>query len=474
MRKLGVALGLVAALAAPALAAAHPLGNFTINRYSRVEPSGDRVYVLYVPDLAEIPTFQAQERERTLGQEAYAQGLVTRIGCGLELTAGGKPVALRPVKHALGFPQGQAGLHTTRLEIVFRSAPLAPHASVGLAYRDGNYGTRIGWKEIVVRGDSGTAIASSSAPSATISDELRSYPKNLLQSPLDVTEARATVQTGSGDGTAPTLLSGNDLNARVGVRAISDGGFASLIARKNLGIGFILLSLALSFFWGAAHAFSPGHGKSIVAAYLVGSRGTARHAVLLGLTVTVTHTIGVFALGLVTLTLSSFILPDQLYPWLNLVSALLIVGVGLSVLRWRLRDWRRGTTAAHGHDHAHGHSHSHGHDHGHVHADPSLGLRRLLGIGISGGIIPCPTALVVLLAAISLHRVGYGLVLILAFSFGLAAAMTGIGLIAITAKRAFSRVDFEGGAIRLLPAVSALVVLGLGIAMTVRAIPHLN
>src|SRR5439155_9342924 len=226
---------------------------------------------------------------------------------------------------------------------------------------------------------------------------------------------------------------------------VADHGFAALISRHDLSVGFVLLSLFVAFFWGAAHALSPGHGKSIVAAYLVGSRGTPRHAVLLGLTVTVTHTIGVFALGLITLSLSQFIVPDDLYPWLNLVSALLIVGVGVSVLQWRLREWRKGSRG-HGHDHDHGHPHSH---------DPALSLRRLLGVGISGGIIPCPTALVVLLAAISLHRVGYGLVLIVAFSLGLAAAMSGIGLLAVTAKRIFHRVDFQGGLLRMLPAVSA-------------------
>jgi nickel/cobalt transporter (NicO) family protein len=261
---------------------------------------------------------------------------------------------------------------------------------------------------------------------------------------------------------APALTRGRSLRAP---DRVADGGFAALIARDRLSVGFVLLSLLVAMFWGAAHALSPGHGKSIVAAYLVGSRGTARHAVLLGLTVTVTHTIGVFALGLITLSLSAFVVPDDLYPWLNLVSALLIVAVGLSVVRWRLRDWRRRT----GRDHHHSHDHHHGHDH-----DETLSLRRLLGIGISGGIVPCPTALVVLLAAISLHRVGYGLVLILAFSLGLAAAMSAIGLVAVTAKRTFERVDFNGGLIRLLPALSALVVLGLGLAMTVRALPKVT
>jgi nickel/cobalt exporter len=177
----------------------------------------------------------------------------------------------------------------------------------------------------------------------------------------------------------------------------------------------------------------------------------------------VPHTIGVFTLGLITLSLSACGVPDHLYPWRNLVSALLIVCVGLSVLRWRIREWRKRGLA-----HAH---HHHDHDHGH---DRALSTRRLLGIGISGGIVPCPTALVVLLAAISLHRVGYGLVLILAFSVGLAAAMTAIGVLAVSAKRVFNRVDFNGGLIKLLPAISALVVLGLGLAMTVRALPHVT
>jgi nickel/cobalt transporter (NicO) family protein len=372
----------------------------------------------------------------------------------------------------LAFPPGQAGLRTTRLEVVFAGPRLAGRSSI--AYHDTNYAGRIGWKEITVRAGAGAHALSSTVPSKSISEELLAYPKNLLQSPLDVDSARLSVQPGPGDSGAPTLLPRSVLEQRVAVRAVADGGFARLIARDRLSVGFVLVSLLVAMFWGAAHAFSPGHGKSIVAAYLVGSRGTARHALFLGLTVTVTHTIGVFALGLVTLSLSAFVVPDHLYPWLNLVSALLIVAVGLSVLRWRLREWRKAGTS-HSHSHSHGLHHQHGHDHHHEHErDLALSPRRLLGIGISGGIVPCPTALVVLLAAISLHRVGYGLVLILAFSFGLAAAMTGIGVVAVSAKRVFSRVDFDGGLIRLLPAVSALVVLGLGLAMTVRAVPHVT
>jgi nickel/cobalt transporter (NicO) family protein len=429
------------ALLAPLAARAHPLGNFTINTFSRVEVSGNRVYVRYVLDLAEIPTFQARQAGG-IDPAEYA----TRIAAGAQLRVDGSRARLVPIAHALAFPEGAGGLRTTRLEVILRGPRVA--GQVPISYRDTNYADRLGWREIVV-----------GAHAKSRSDELRAYPKDLLSSPLRVSSLTATVAPTTDP--PPGLTRGRALQAP---DRIADSGFASLIARNHLSAGFILLSLAIAMFWGAAHAFSPGHGKSIVAAYLVGSRGTPRHAVFLGLTVTVTHTIGVFAIGLVTLSLSAFIVPDQLYPWLNLVSALLIVGVGLSVLRWRVREWRKRAPA-------HGHHHHHGHDHEHDHA---LSARRLLGIGISGGIVPCPTALVVLLAAISLHRVGYGLVLILAFSLGLAAAMTGIGILAVSAKRVFRRVDFEGGLVRLLPAVSALVVLGLGLAMTLRALPKVT
>ena len=253
--------------------------------------------------------------------------------------------------------------------------------------------------------------------------ELHAYPRELLRSPLDVTSAGARVVLGSGPGTPPTIT-GASAPER------STGSFESLVERENLGVGVILLSLLVAAFWGAAHALSPGHGKAMVAAYLVGSRGTPRHALLLGLTVTVTHTAGVFALGLVTLGLSELIVPEQLYPWLNLVSALLVVGVGASVLRARVR--RR---------HAHHHHHHHAGD---------RSLRDLLAVGISGGLLPCPTALVVLLAAISLHRVGYGLVLILAFSLGLAGAMTAVGLAAVRARRFLRKKSFDGRLVSVL------------------------
>ena len=441
MRRLVLLAVGVAALALPALAAAHPLGNFTINRFSRVEAPGQRVYVRYVLDMAEIPTFQAGH----IDVPAYAR----RIARNAHLVVDGRPASLVPVRTALAHPLGAGGLHTTRLEVVLAGPSLPGRASV--AYHDENYSNRIGWKEIVVGADT-----------RSTSDELRAYPKDLLQSPLDTSSVTTSLEPGDGPDVAPALSSGKSLEAP---DRVADAGFASLVGRSHLSALVILASLAAALFWGAAHALSPGHGKTIVTAYLVGQRGTPRHAALLGLIVTITHTIGVFALGLVTLALSQFVVPDRLYPWLNLASGLLVIGIGASVFwaRWRHRR-----------AHAHGHHHHH---HGHVPgSDPGTGpsFRSLLAVGVSGGLLPCPSALVVLLAAISLHRVAFGLILILAFSAGLALSITGIGLVAVLARRAFRRLSFEGPAMRLLPAASALVILAAGLAMTVHAVPKVG
>jgi ABC-type nickel/cobalt efflux system permease component RcnA len=447
VRRFAVAITLagiaaVAALVLPAVASAHPLGNFTINRFSRLETSGPRLYVLYVLDMAEIPTFQAGR----IDPQAYAR----RIARNAELSVNGRSARLTPVAHALAHPRGAGGLRTTRLELVLRGPILRGQSRV--VYHDNNYRGRIGWKEIVV---------GATAPS--VSDELRAYPKDLLQSPLDVTRVATDLAPTTGPATPPALARGRALRAP---DRVADSGFARLIGRRHLSALVIVASLAAALFWGAAHALSPGHGKTIVTAYLVGSRGTPLHAALLGLIVTVTHTVGVFALGLVTLSLSQFVVPDRLYPWLNLVSGLLVVGVGAAVLWSRIRHrLARARAGAHHHDHAHNHDHRR-------HAD--LGWRSLVGVGVSGGLLPCPSALVVLLAAISLHRVAFGLLLIVAFSAGLALSITGVGLVALLAKRAFNRVGFDGRLIGLLPAVSALVILVAGIAMTARAVPKLG
>jgi ABC-type nickel/cobalt efflux system permease component RcnA len=436
MKRLAVLVVVAAALLAPAAAAAHPLGNFTINRFSRVEVSGHRVYVRYVLDLAEIPTFQAGH----IDARAYAR----RIARNAQLVVNGKTARLVPLGTALAHPPGAAGLRTTRLEVILAGPALSGKVSV--SYQDNNYKDRIGWKEIVI------------GPKAhSTSDELRAYPKNLLQSPLDITSVRTQLAPTSGPDVPPTLSSGKTLEAP---DRVADAGFSSLIGRDHLSVFVILASLAAAFFWGMAHALSPGHGKTIVAAYLVGQRGTPWHAAALGAIVTATHTIGVFALGLVTLALSAFIVPEQLYPWLNLVSGVLVVAIGATVFRSRFRH--------------RGHTHDH---HRPVSGPgPKTGpsRRSLVAVGITGGLLPCPSALVVLLAAISLHRVAFGMLLIVAFSAGLALSITGIGLVAVYAKQIFKRASFEGRLVRLLPAASALVILAAGLAMTVRALPKVS
>jgi ABC-type nickel/cobalt efflux system permease component RcnA len=271
---------------------------------------------------------------------------------------------------------------------------------------------------------------------------------------------------------------------------------------------------------------TPGHGKTIVGAYLVGSRGTIKHALYLGLTTTITHTLGVFALGLVTLFAAQYIVPEALYPWMSLLSGLFVVGIGINLFVSRFRasginlpkvytsiselrpvlqhsqaqgeershkyvvNHSHETGHGHTHDHENGehlHVHDHGqphvhrhhdHDHhahgaeaGHSHTPPEqITWRSLLALGVSGGLIPCPSALVVLLGAIALNKIGFGLVLVLAFSLGLAGALTGIGILFIYAGRLFERFPSQGRIIRLLPALSALFVSLIGAAIIWKAL----
>jgi ABC-type nickel/cobalt efflux system permease component RcnA len=257
-----------------------------------------------------------------------------------------------------------------------------------------------------------------------------------------------------------------------------------------------LLGLLLAAGLGALHAMSPGHGKTVVGAYLVGSRGTAKHAAFLGLTVTVTHTSSVFALGLLTLFASQYILPETLFPYLSLASGVIVLGIGLTLFVRRLRSafGLAGAEAhqhhhGHGHEHTHaGHEHSHEHAHGdgalthshggreHSHAPPGadgrpLTWRSLLALGVSGGLLPCPSALVVMLSAISLGRVGYGLALIVAFSVGLAATLTAVGLLFVYAGRFVAgRRAGEGRLVKVLPVLSSLVIACAGAAICYEAL----
>jgi len=439
---------LAASLATSPAADAHPLGNFTINRYAGLEVAGRDLYVRYALDVAEIPTYQ-------LGKELRSAGYPARLAQKLVLMLDGRRAALDVVDSRVALRPGAGGLKTLRLDVVYRAVAASGGA---LTFDDRSFADRIGWREVTLIARDGGFVAASDVPATSSSDALHAYPSDLLRSPLDVASAQATVALGSAAAPAPTI------DAAV-APAHAGGGFESLIERGELSIGALLLALAIAAFWGAAHALTPGHGKAIVAAYLVGTRGRPRDAFLLGGTVTVTHTAGVFALGFVTLGLSAFIVPEQLYPWLTLVSGVLVVAVGGSVLRQRLRSRRH--HGQHGHDHHDGHGHG---DHDHHH-DDHLTSRGIFGVGVAAGLLPCPSALVVLLSAIALHRIGLGLALIVAFSLGLAATITAVGLVAVLARRTFGSLSVDGRVVRMLPAVSAGLILAVGILITARAIP---
>ncbi len=433
----------LAALAAPHAAEAHPLGNFSVNRLSEVRVSADRVDVRYLLDQAEVPTVSERDRPRA----EVLRRKRAEVADGLSLTVDGRPVELVPAPGGrLSFPPGQAGLPTTRVELRLSAAVDNPRRVV---LRDASFDGRVGWRAIVAAPGEGTAVQSD-APSGDPTRGLRRYPSDLLSTPLDRRQATLLVRPGDGELTAPAAEGGRFVTSGAG----GDDGFAGLFEDAAAGETFLLVLLAAAFGWGALHALSPGHGKAMVAAYLTGTRGTARHAVALGGIVTVTHTIGVFALGLVALGLSQYVLPEDLYPWLTLASGLLVVAVGAGVLRSRVRSAR-----------------AHGRDHHHHHTD-ELSWRGLVGMGAAAGLIPCPSALVVLLAAISQHQVALGLLLIVAFSLGLAATLTALGLAVVHAQRVLPRLPYGGRVAAALPPLSALAIVAVGCALTVQAVPE--
>jgi nickel/cobalt exporter len=469
--RLSVAILALVALAAgaifaPSAALAHPLGNFTTNQLLQVRIGTESAQLSYVFDLAEIPTFQQLQSHDTddsgelegREREALIASLLPEIESGVTIAADGERIPLgRPHVTGLTFPPGQGGLSLTRLELGFESR--LPRAVDELEVTNEAFAARTGWRAIQVLPGEGTAVRSS-VPATDPTDGLRSYPSGLLDSPPDDRRASFAVSEGNGTVSAPEGVVGGEP-----VEDRSGDGFAEALAGGRTDGLLILLLLGAAFGWGALHALSPGHGKAMVAGYLADARGTPRHALALGLTITVTHTAAVFALGLIVLSASEYLLPERLYPWLSLASGVLVVAIGLSVMRSRLQRWR--ALRADGWRGA-----------DHHHHEP-ITARGLLGLGISGGIVPCPSALVVLIAAISQHRVGLGMLLILAFSLGLAAAVTAVGLIVIWGGRLVERLRpeqrlFGGRLIGVLPALSAIVIVAAGLLITSRAIPELG
>ncbi len=467
----------VAGLLAATPAAAHPLGNFSISHYAAIEIQADAIQIRYLIDMAEIPTFQ-EVQERGLVAEAghpsvapWLARTAETLARGLRVEVSGRRLPLRATAREIIFLPGAGGLPTLKLGVVYR-APLGdpPAGALELRYADENFGDRAGWKEIVVRAGAGVTLAGATAPATDRSGQLSDYPVDLVNSPPQDLEARATftreLATTATAPPAPAPPAGLPPNRQ----ASSANAFADLVARREPSAGIITAALLVAVALGAFHALEPGHGKTVVAAYLVGSRGTARHALILGLVVTASHTAGVYLLGGVTFYASQHVVPERLYPWLSLGSGLTIAVLGAAMFLRRFGGGGHGHDHDHhGHPHPHAHAHDHAHSHtGHDHGEAPVSLRALVALGVSGGIIPCPAALVVLLSALSMHRVGFGLVLIVAFSLGLAAVLVIIGLLMVYAGRLMARFREDGPWIRRwLPLTSSAVMtlLGLGIAV---------
>jgi ABC-type nickel/cobalt efflux system permease component RcnA len=302
-----------------------------------------------------------------------------------------------------------------------------------------------------------------------VSDELRRYPQALLASPLKVTTASFNVAPGASDA-APASSCGAD-PAAVGVRPGVEGGpFAGLVG--NQGVPLVGLALLLAVAFGAWHALLPGHGKTLMAAYMVSSGARVRQAVAVGIAVAVMHTASVLALGVAVLALESAFRPETLYPWLGLVSGLVALGLGTYLMIARIGAWMG--SSHHDLEHAHGPDHEHDHDHGHSHphlaADGgALSRRGLIALALAGGILPAPSALIVMLGAIDAHRVVFGLTLVLAFSAGLATALIVIGLGALRARQAMAA-RLSGFWGRMVPVLSAAAIVAVGGVLSVRGL----
>jgi ABC-type nickel/cobalt efflux system permease component RcnA len=498
-------------------ASAHPLNNFSVNQYVGLTLRPDRVDATVVIDSAEIPTLQDRPGVDTSGdgtvsaaeRTAYAGRVCATVAKdlrGLQWTVGRSGVV---------FSAGAGGLEVTRLTCGL-SAPARLDHPTEVRIENRYLPDQIGWREFAAVGE-GLRVVASSVPTKSVSNELRNYPSDLLSNVPDVRSAVIRVEPGAGSAgaAAPTVTGGGDPVSRW--MAALDRRFTAL-AGGTLTPLVGLLAVGLAIVLGAGHAALPGHGKTVLAAYLAGKQGRRRDAFAVAGTVTLTHTGGVLALGLV-LSAGTAIAGDRIVAWLGLVSGAVVLVVGAGMLRGVLRRRRLGRGHAHndhqddshdghehshghhdhGHSHDHGHAHGHGHGHGHGHAPghrhahghgPGPGHHHhgggrsgrlgLAGIGIAGGLVPSPSALVVLLAAIGLGRTAFGVLLVVAYGAGMAATLTGAGLLLLALQRRLSRVDGRGRVTarvsRVLarlnaatPAATATLVLLVGAGLAARA-----
>jgi ABC-type nickel/cobalt efflux system permease component RcnA len=466
-------LAVVAVIATVALwpatpVAAHPLGNFTVNVYAGVVVRPRMVVVDYVVDMAEIPAFGARRQidgnldERIDEREslAYRDDTCDELADGITLIVGDRSVSVvASDSHRLTFPDGTGGLPTLRLECRLHASTPTIGAPVALSFADGNHADAIGWREVTAVGD-GVTLEHSAVPEVSESDRLANYPESEL--PLDTRDATFTVRPGG-----PEIASmpwSSDGAAADAIAARDAGALGDLIA-KDLTPILIATMVAIAFGVGAVHALGPGHGKTLIGAYLIGAAGSMRHAVGVGAAVSVMHTASVFTLGLLVLSVERVLAPERIYPLLGMGSGVIALGLG-SALLWSRIGVARGERRRLGHGHGHPHSHDRG-------GDPSpISRRGLAALALSGGILPSPSALVTLLATVSLGRTALGVLLIAAFSIGLAASLIGVGIVSLRAREVAER-RLTSRVAGLLPVASAAAIVATGVFLTVRGATQL-
>jgi ABC-type nickel/cobalt efflux system permease component RcnA len=505
LRRLVVLVGLLlplCVLLAPA-ASAHPLGRFTVNHYNGLTLHPNRLGVHAVVDSAEIPTFQTRSEVDTDGDRAisdpearaYATARCDRLSRAVSATVDGETLRFTVRSAAVSYPPGEAGLPTTRLTCeLTASADLDEPAIV--TFTDSFQPDRIGWREITATGE-GVRLQSSPVPKKSVSDQLRNYPADLLQDPLKQLSVQLEVEP---DGSAigadqRDLTTGRDGTGSL-LERLSDR-FSRFVGTVELTPIVGVLALLLSLVLGASHAALPGHGKTVIAAYLAGRSGTARDALIVGGTVTATHTAGVLVLALL---LSAFatLAGESVLGWLGVTSGLLVIVIGALLLRSALQARQAGGAGStddsslalvragdrdngHMYGHGHMHGHGHGHDHGHrngmpVGADP-LSRPMLFGMGVAAGLVPSPTALLVLLATIGFGRTWFGVLLVFGYGVGMAGTLTAVGLLLVNFRGRIEHKLSQVNAARTMrriiaaaPALTAVLVLAVGIGIATRGI----
>ena len=501
------------------------LGNFTINQFCGLTLAGNSIDVHYavvygqLPALRELHNADADANGVTTQAErdAYVGTLAPGFADGLALVVDGVRVPLRASRWTSSLPTEQGGF-SLRVDVDFTAPVPSTAAKHTVEFSNQNYPGRIGWHEIAVNPAAGIAVYDTDAYSTSVTQGLTQALQVLPETgPLNERTVRMTM-TGAGmppgahaieprpPRAAPSVKSGANAAAASSPGASQNTwisqktrALVDAISSPQLQPGVAMWALFAALILGAVHALSPGHGKTIVGAYLIGSRGTPRHAMFLGFTVTVTHTLGVFVLGFATLYASRFIVPERLFPILSLISAVLVLGMGVVLLVQRglaasrvLRPLSaQGATvffpvaaaaASPGSGHGvllarpHAHEHNHGggmHSHGgsmHSHLPPGAAGERvswksLLTLGISGGLVPCPSAMVLLLAAIALNKTAYGMLLVVVFSVGLAITLTLVGLAFLYARNRFHKPNSTARWTQWLPVLSAAAITLVGVML---------